>query len=170
MNVTTPVEKRDFKGTLLWSFGAKPSKGDGPAPQNRRPVVLDDSGNVLMADSNALNLALLDGNSGRKLGETSLLLGPGQPAPALEGYAAERGPLAIWPGKGVVFAAVKAAQVPASLRAALQGLALARLDLAQSRLEFLPTGLDESHILVGVLDSDAVFVNPRGGLMLVRIR
>ncbi len=164
------LEKRDFKGALLWSFGAKPSKGDGPAPQNRRPVILDDSGNVLMADGNTLNLAILDGNTGRKLGETSLLLGPGQRAPALEGYVADRGPLAIWPGKGVVFAAVRAVQIPASLRAQLQGLALARLDFAQSRLEFLPTGLDESHILVGVLDSDAVFVNPRGGLMLVRVK
>jgi len=164
------LEKRDYKGALLWSFGAKPSRGDGPAPQNRRPVIQDDSGNVLMADGNALNLAILDGNSGRKLGETSLLLGPGQPAPALEGYVADRGPLAIWPGKGVVFAAVRAAQVPAQLRGTLQGLALARLDVAQSRLEFLPTGLDESHLLVGVLDADAVFVNPRGGLMLVKIK
>lgn len=164
------LEKRDFKGALLWSFGAKPTKGDGPMPQNRRPIILDDSGNLLMADGNALNLAILDGNSGKKLGETNLLLGPGQPAPALEGYVVDRGPLAIWPGKGVVFAAVRAVQIPAQLRATLQGLALARIDFAQSRLEFLPTGLDESHILVGVLDSDAIFVNPRGGLMLVKVK
>ncbi len=164
------LEKRDYKGGLLWSFGAKPSRGDGPAPLNRRPIVLDDAGNVLMADGNALNLAILDGTTGRKLAETSLLLGPGQPAPALEGYVVERAPLVIWPGKGVVFAAVKASQIPAALRATLQGQALARLDFAQSRLEFLPTGLDESHILVGVLDSDAIFVNPRGGLMLVRVK
>ncbi len=164
------LEKRDYKGGLLWSFGAKPSRGEGPAPLNRRPIVLDDAGNVLMADGNALNLAILDGNTGRKLAETSLLLGPGQPAPALEGYVVERGPLVIWPGKGVVFAAVKAAQIPAPLRATLQGQALARLDFAQSRLEFLPTGLDESHILVGILDSDAIFVNPRGGLMLVKVK
>ncbi|MBK8789837.1 MAG: hypothetical protein IPO28_06600 [Holophagaceae bacterium] len=83
---------------------------------------------------------------------------------------ADRGPLAIWPGKGVVFAAVRAAQIAVQLRGTLQGLALARLDFAQSRLEFLPTGLDESHLLVGVLDADAVFVNPRGGLMLVRVK
>ena len=42
------LEKRDFKGGLLWSFGAKPSRGEGPAPLNRRPIVLDDAGNVLM--------------------------------------------------------------------------------------------------------------------------
>jgi len=164
------VEKRDFKGAVLWSFGAKPAKADGPAAQPRRPIVMDDAGNVLMADSNALNLALLDGGTGRKMTETRFLLGDGQPAPALEGNAMERGPLALWPGKGVVFAAVKALQVPAPLRESLQGLALARLDLAQSRLEFLPTGLDESHLLVGVLDGDAVFVNPKGGLMLVKVK
>jgi hypothetical protein len=164
------VEKRDFKGALLWSFGAKPSKAEGPASQSRRPIVMEDAGNLLMADSNTLNLALLDGATGRKLSETRLLLGDGQPAPALEGNAAERGPLALWPGKGVVFASVKAAQIPAPIRESLQGLALARLDLAQSRLEFLPTGLDESHLLVGVLDGDAVFVNPKGGLMLVKVK
>jgi hypothetical protein len=164
------LEKRDYKGALLWSFGSKPPKSDNPTPQNRRPLVMDDSGNVLMADGNTLNLSILDGNTGRKVSETNLLLAGGQPAPALEGPAIERGPLAIWPGKGVIFAAMKAAQVPAALRASLQGLVLARLDFAQSRVEFLPTGLDESHILVGVLDSDAIFASPRGGLMLVKIK
>jgi hypothetical protein len=164
------LEKRDFKGAVIWSFGSKPAKSDGPSPRNLHPIAMDDSGNVVMADSNALNLSVLDSNSGRKVSETNLLLVGGQPVPALEGSAIERGPLAIWPGKGVIFAAVKAVQIPAPLRAALQGLVLARLDLAQSRLEFLPTGLDESHILVGVLESDAIFVNPRGGLMLVKIK
>ena len=164
------LEKRDFKGDLLWSFGAKPSKGDGPPPQNRRPILMEDSGNVLMADSNSLNLAILDGNTGKKVAETNLLLAGGQPVPALEGSAVERRSLAIWPGKGVIFAAVAASQVPSALRGSFQGLVLARIDYAQSRLEFLPTGLDESHILVGVLDSDAVFVNPKGGLMLVKVK
>ena len=47
---------------------------------------------------------------------------------------------------------------------------LVRLDLTHSSLEFLPTGLDETHVLVGVLDSDAIFVNPKGGLMLVKVQ
>lgn len=164
------LEKRDFKGALLWSFGAKPSKGDGPAPQHRRPVLMDDAGHVLMVDGNSLNLSVLDGATGRKLSETNFLLAEGQPVPVLEGSLVERGPLAMWPGKGIVFAAVKASQVPAQVRDSLQGLALVRLDLAQSRLEFLATGLDESHLLVGVLDTEAVFVNPKGGLMLVKIK
>lgn len=164
------LEKRDFKGSLLWSFGAKPPKNDGPAPQNRRPVLTDDAGNVLMADRNSLNLAILDGGTGKKIAETTLHLPDGQPAPLLEGVALDRGPTALWAGKGVVFAALKASQIPAAQRGSLQGLALARIEFAQSLLEFLPTGLDETHVLIGVLDSDAVFVNPKGGLLLVKIR
>ena len=165
------VEKRDYKGGLLWSFGAKPgSRGDGPAPLNRRPVVLDDAGNVLMADGNSLNLSVLESGTGRKLSETSLRLPGKQPAPALEGPATERSAVAVWATKGVVFASVKASQIPEPLRGAIQGLALARIDLGQSTVEFLPTGLDESHILVGVLDADAIFVKPTGGLMMVKVK
>jgi hypothetical protein len=165
------LEKRDFKtNALLWSFGAKPVKGEGPAPQERRPILMDDAGNVLMADGRSLNLSVIDGNTGKKLSETGFKLASGVPAPALEGSVLDRGPLALKPGKGVVFAAVRAAQVPASERGVLQGLVLARLDLVQSTLEFLATGLDETHVLVGVLDSDAVFASPKGGLLLVKVR
>lgn len=164
------LEKRDYRnGEVIWSFGTKPAKKDGPAPQNRRPIALDDSGNVLMADGSSLNLSVLDANTGKKFGETALRLQEA-PAPALEGNVLDRGPLAVWVGKGVVFAALKAAQVPAAQRGAMQGLVLARLDLPHRSVEFLPTGLDDSHILVGVLDSDAVFVNPKGGLMLVKVK
>ena len=49
------IEKRDFRNAeVIWSFGAKPAKKDGSRPQNRRALALDDSGNVLMADGNAL--------------------------------------------------------------------------------------------------------------------
>lgn len=164
------LEKRDFKGALLWSFGTKPNREDNPSSQSRRTTVVEDSGNLLMADGNSLNLSVVDGNTGRKLTETNLRLAGGQPAPPLEGASIERGPLAIWPGKGVVFAAVKASQIPAAQRADLQGLALARIEFAQSRLEFLPTGLDESHLLVGVLEADAIFSSPKGGLLLVKIK
>lgn len=164
------LEKRDFKGDLVWSFGAKPAKGDGSTPPNRRPILLDDSGNVLIADSHALNLSIIDGNTGKKLSETNLHLAEGKPVPSLEGSVAERGPLAIWPGKGIIFAAVKTSQLPAALKAEFQGLVLARIEFAQSRLEFLSTGLDEAHLLIGVMESDAIFVNPRGGLMLVKIK
>ena len=167
---TPYLEKRDYKGAQLWSFGTKPVRGDGPATGTRRPIVVQDSGNVLMADGRALNLIILDGKTGNRLSETNLHLANGEPAPALEGPAIDRDPLVLWPGKDVVLASVKAAQIPATLRAGLQGLVLARLDLAHSLLEFLPTGLDESHLLVGVLESDAIFVNPKGGLIQVKVK
>jgi hypothetical protein len=167
---TPYLEKRNYKGELLWASGTKPAKGDGPVPQNRRPIIMQDSGNVLMADGNALNLTIFDGDTGRRLSETNLHLTNGDPAPVLQGPSADRGPLVLWQGKDVLFAAVRDSQVPPALRAGLQGLVLARLDLAFSHLEFLPTGLDESHLLVGVLDSDAIFVNPRGGLSQVKIK
>jgi hypothetical protein len=131
---------------------------------------MDDAGNVVMANGRSLNLSILDGNTGQKRSETNLKLLSGEPAPLLEGPATERAPLALWPGKGVVFATVKASQVPAAARGALQGLVLARLDLTQSTVEFLATGLDDTHVLVGVLEADAVFANPSGGLLLVKVR
>jgi hypothetical protein len=168
---TPYLEKRDYnKGALLWSSGTKPVGGDGPAAQDRRPIVVQDSGNVLMADGRALNLIILDGETGKRLSETNFHLANGEPAPALEGPALDRGPLVLWPGKDVVLASVKASQIPATLRAGLQGVVLARLDLAHSLLEFLPTGLDESHFLVGVLESDAIFINPKGGLIQVKVK
>lgn len=164
------VEKRDFRNAdVIWSFGAKPSKKEGPAPQNQRPLALDDSGNILMAEGSSLNLSILDANTGQKIGETALKF-HGAPAPALEGDTTRRGPLAVWVGKGVIFAALKASQVPAAQRGTLQGLVLARLDLPRTAVDFLPTGLDDSHLLVGVLDSDAIFVNPKGGLMVVAVK
>ena len=164
------LEKRDFTGSVLWSYGVKPSREEGPAAMNRRPILIDDAGNLLLASGASLNLVVLNGGTGRKEAEVTLSLPDGSRAPLLEGSATERGPLASWPGKEVVFAAVKATQVPAQMRDAIQGLALARLDLRAMRLEFLPTGLGESHLLIGILDSDAVFVSPTGGLVLVKVR
>lgn len=164
------VEKRDFSGSVLWSHGVKPAREEGPAPLNLRPILIDEAGNVLLASGPSLNLLVLEGTTGRKLTEIRPRLADGSPAPLLEGSVDARGPLVLWPGNEVVFAAVKATQVPLRLREGLQGLVLARLDLKKMRLEFLPTGLDEAHLLVGLLDSDAVFVSPRGGLVLVKVR
>jgi hypothetical protein len=164
------LEKRDYKGSLLWAFGAKPAKEDGPAPRNLRPVLMNEAGQVLVADGASLNLSLLDGDTGKKIGETAFALPTGQAMVPLEGSLLERDAIAAWAGKGVVFAALKATEVPPLLRGPLQGRVLARLDLVKKQVEFLPTGLDEAHQLIGVLGSNAVFVSPKGGLMQVQIR
>ncbi len=165
------LEKRDFKGSVLWSYGVKPpARDEEPAPVHRRPILIDDAGNVLMANGNSLSLLILNGGTGQKTSEIRFSFPDGSPAPALEGSADVRGPMALWPGKEVVFATVRSTQVPPQLRGTLQGLVLARLDLKQLHLNFLPTGLNESHHLIGILDSDAVFTSPRGGLVLVKVR
>lgn len=164
------LERRDFKGELVWAFGAKPPKQDGFPLSNRRPILIDDAKNILMADGNSLNLSIIDGATGKKVQETNFRLGEGKAAPLLEGSAVDRLPIALWVGKAVVFAALTANQVPAANRGDLKGLVLARLDLAQGNLEFLPTGLDADFLLIGVLDAEAVFVNPKGGLMLVKVK
>lgn len=166
------LEKRDYKGSVVWTHGVKPPSPDEdtPPPVHRRPILVDDAGNILMASGTSLNLQILSGTTGQKVSEVRFSATEGEPPPALEGTADARGPMALWPGKEVVFATVRASQVPSRYREAMQGLALARLDLKQLRLEFLATGLNESHQLVGILDSDAVFTSPRGGLVLVKIR
>jgi hypothetical protein len=164
------VEKRGFKsGELLWSFGSKPSHKEGTAILIRRPVVLDDSGSVLIAEGYTTALSVLDSGTGQKIGEISFQKN-GSPIPNLEGSNLERGPIAVWPGKGVVLASLNASQLPISLRTGHQGLVLARLDTARMNCDFLPTGLVEGHLLVGVLDSDAVFSTPNGGLVLIPLK
>lgn len=165
------LEKRDFKnGALLWSFGSKPVSGGGSPDANTRPVVMDDEGNVLMADGNSLALSVIQGATGRKVSEASFHLSNGGPAPNLEGPAVDRGPLVYWGGNGVVFAVVKAAQVPAGLKGASKGAVLARLELATGQVDFLPTGLSDAHTLIGIYDSSAVFARPEGGLELLKIK
>jgi len=43
-------------------------------------------------------------------------------------------------------------------------MVLARFDLAKGSLDWIPTPLAEGHELVGLLDHEAVFLNPEGGL------
>ncbi|HJW72773.1 MAG TPA: hypothetical protein VJ486_07925 [Geothrix sp.] len=165
------LEKRDYKGNVMWSFGAKPPRenDETPAPRNVRPIVMNDAGHVLMADGSSLNLSILDGETGKKINETKFLLPLGQPPLPLEGPVTERDSIALWAGKGVTFAALKASQIPSLLRGSLQGRVLARLDLNTSQIEFLPTGLEDGFQLVGVLGSNALFVSPKGGLMQVQV-
>ena len=164
------LEKRRYlDGDIVWTFGAKPSNKEAISTRNLHPLVMDDLDHILMGNGNDLNLSVIGADTGKKEGETSLRLGQ-DPAPALVGGSVDRGPLCLWSGKNVVFASLNAADLPPATRGTFQGQVLARIDLTTSAVAILPTGLPENHLLVGVLDGSAVFVNPKGGLLLVAVK
>jgi hypothetical protein len=166
------LEKRRYQdGDLIWTYGSKPgSKAAPTAPNSYYPLLMDDLDHILLGNGRDLNLVSIDGDTGKANGKRDFTF-HGAPGPLLgSGSGVDRGPLCLWSGKNVAFASLEAADLPETLRGSLQGQVLARLDLATSTLAFLPTGLPADYQLVGVLDSNAVFVNPKGGLTLLSVK
>lgn len=164
------LEKRRYTdGDDLWTFGAKPGNKEALSNRNLHPLLMDDLDHILLGNGNDLNLSLINSDTGKKEGETAFKVGQG-PAPAFAGGAVDRGPLCLWSGHNVAFASLMAADLPPAARGTLQGQVLARIDLTSSTVEFLPTGFAEEHTLVGILEGNAVFVNPKGGLLLVPVK
>ena len=60
--------------------------------------------------------------------------------------------------------------LPAGAAPGLSGLLLAKLDLTTSAMLFEPTGLTPDNRFIGVVDGQAVFIKPAGGLAYVAIR
>ena len=164
------LEKRRYSdGDLVWTFGAKPSNKEAFALRNLHPLLMDDLDHILMGNGTDLNLSIIGADSGKKEGETTLRLGQ-DPLPPFANGAVDRGPLCLWSGKNVAFAALRAEDLVPAVRGTYQGQVLARIDLTSSTVEFLPTGLSQDNLLVGVLNGNAVFVNPKGGLLLVAVK
>lgn len=160
----TFMEKREYgKASTLWTVGKK-SKNDSLLPDQRIAVAED--GNVLVATGASLFLRSYGAAKGVPLGESVFTLSEATP-PTLSLGGRGRGALCWWLGKGVAFAAVPASQVPSEKKT---GLLLARLDLANGTVDFLPTGVTEDHQLLGILDTEAVLEKPSGGLILVPVK
>ncbi|HEX9082589.1 MAG TPA: hypothetical protein VF768_09940 [Holophagaceae bacterium] len=164
------LEKRRYQdGDVLWTFGTKPGSRDAPTALNLHPLLMDDLDHILLGNGHDLNLTVIGADSGKR--ETDVIFAfNGGPSPTLGSGTADRGPLCLWSGKNVAFASLPATDLPESARGSLQGQVLARLDLGSAALSFLPSGLDASYLLVGVLGGNAVFVNPKGGLVLVPVK
>jgi hypothetical protein len=64
----------------------------------------------------------------------------------------------------VIFGVFAPSQVKSCGAPESKGLLLARFDLAKGTMEWLPTPLAEGHRLIGLLDAEAVFLAPGGGL------
>ncbi len=162
------LEKRDLKtGAILWTFGDKTQAKEATTepmrvPVNRMALGADDS--IYIAEGASMALTVLDPMKGpkdpgqlfftaREAASGHAVLGPGG-----------RGPMLSWAGRDVIFSVFTPKQVRSCGAPESKGLLLARFDLARGTLEWLPTSLDQSHRLVGLLDTEAVFLAPEGGL------
>lgn len=160
------IEKRDIKtGSVSWSFGSKPKKGEITSKVLHR-VLRNDETNVIVVSGSEIAVSMLDGKKGTLLGQAVFSFNDGTP-PTLSLGENDRGPAVWYWGKSVAFSSIPASAVPSLNQ---KGLLLARLDFASSIVEFLPTGLIEGSILVGILEDRATFVAPGGGLVFIPIK
>ena len=159
------IERRDFKnGSVMWSWGSKP--GEERSAAELYPVVVADSGEVVVTRGASMMLDLLDGLKGKPLAQASMLY-KDAPMPDLVLGGGNRRALGWWIGKPVAFAAVGGSQAGF---AKMNGLLLVRLDFSEGRADILPTGLTEDYRFIGVIENEAAFVAPKGGLVFVPIR
>ncbi|NWJ40337.1 MAG: hypothetical protein HXX12_05125 [Geothrix sp.] len=162
------LEKRDLKtGAVLWTFGDKAQLKESAAQPllvglNR--MALGTDGSVYLAEGASMAFTVLDPAKGPKEpGQTFFTCNDALPARAVLGRVG-RGPLLPWPGRDVIFGVFAPSQVKSCGAPESKGLLLARFDLAKGTMEWLPTPLGEGHRLIGLLDAEAVFLAPGGGL------
>lgn len=159
------LEKREYKsGSLLWSWGNRPSGVNAPPALFRAAV--SNGIEVLVTRGASMAVDILDLQTGKPLRSLAFAF-KGMTAPDLELANGERGPLVWWTAKSVAFGAVPGSQAP---HARMSGLLLARIDPATQVIEFLPTGLAEDHAFIGIAEEEAVFLKPKGGLVFVPVR
>src|SRR5512133_357078 len=168
------VEKRDLRtGAVLWSYGDRSQLADAAAqpllvPLNRMALGVD--GTVYLAEGANLAFTVLDPVKGPKEpGQTFFTCHEALPGRAVLGRVG-RGPLLSWAGKDVIFSVFAPNQVKSCGAPESAGLMLARFDLLNGALDWIPTPLAEGHQLVGLLDHEAVFLAPGGGLAYAPIR
>ncbi|HEX4846418.1 MAG TPA: hypothetical protein VFV26_09385 [Geothrix sp.] len=168
------LEKRDLRtGAVVWSYGDRDQLKEASAqpllvPLNRMALGMD--GTVYVAEGASLAFTVLDPIKGpRDPGQTFFTCQDAIPGRAALGRVG-RGPLLSWAGKDVIFGVFTPSQVKSCGAPESKGLVLARFDLMNGALEWLPTPLAEGHRLVGLLDHEAVFLAPGGGLAYAPIR
>ncbi len=167
------LEKRDLRtGDVLWTFGDRVQTREASAqplrvPLNRMALGLD--GTIYIAEGASLAFTVLDPAKGPKEpGQSFFTCQGAMPARPVLGRVG-RGPLLAWPGRDVIFGAFASSQVRSCGAPESKGLLLARFNLGNGTLDWLPTAVGEGHRLVGLLETEAVFLAPEGGLVFAPI-
>lgn len=167
------IEKRDLRSAaVLWTYGDRNQLKEEAAhpqlvPLNRMALGADDS--VFLAEGASLAFTVLDPARGPKNpGQVFFTCQDAIPPRAVLGRQG-RGPMLTWAGRDVIFGAFTPAQVKSCGAPDAKGLVLARFDLAKGTLAWVTTPLPDGHLLVGLLDTEAVFLAPGGGLAFAPI-
>lgn len=167
------LEKRDLRtGAVLWTFGDKAQAKEAAAQPlrvalNRMALGLD--GAIYLAEGASLAFTVLDPAKGPQDPGQSFFTCQGvMPARPVLGRVG-RGPLLAWSGRDVIFGAFAPSQVRSCGAPESKGLLLARFNLGNGTLDWLPTSIAEGHRLVGLLETEAVFLAPEGGLAFAPI-
>jgi hypothetical protein len=162
------LEKREPRtGAVVWTFGDKAQLKEAEIQPLRVPLnrmTLGADGTVYIAEGANLALTAIDPVKGPKEpGELFFSWQNAIPPRAALGSSG-RGPLLAWAGKDVIFGVFVPKQVKACGGPDSKGLVLARFDLGKGTLDWIPTPLADGHHLVGLLETEAVFLAPQGGL------
>ncbi len=161
------IEMRGYdSGSVIWYLNKKKTPKEEAAPQVLHRILVNENDSLLCGSRDSLQLETVNVTNGRSMGQTALTFG-GAPAPTLTIQGTERGPMAWWLNKNTVVSVVPASQVP-SLRKV--GLLLAVENLAKATVEFQVTGLSEQHNFIGMIESEAIFIAPGGGLVNIPVR
>jgi hypothetical protein len=158
------IEMRGYdSGSVVWYVRNRAMKDEG-APATMFRIAINEDKMLYQGSRNDLRLEQIDGSNGRS---KAVLMFNGGSTPTLALGFQDRGPMAWWLNKNTVVQAVPASQVP-NLK--MTGTLLAVENLTTSTLDFVPTGLSEQHSFIGMLESEAVFIAPEGGLVFVPMK
>jgi len=161
-NETSLIEKKSFQtGEVIWATELDPDKEHGSKGGADQILVTPDK-TLVVSHPGRFQVDLVDGGDGRIKGQVTFSY-RGKPAPAcLPG----RGAMGWWLDQGLAIRAIPASSLPSL---GMVGLLLAKEDLAAATVDFVPTGLSEEHSFIGMVESEAVFIAPGGGLVYLPI-
>jgi hypothetical protein len=160
------IEMRSYdRGSVVWSVRKRGMK-DETSPTILHRIILNEDKTLFVGSLSNLHLDLIDATNGTPKDAAVFAFNGGQ-APSLVLGSQDRGPMAWWLNKNTAVLAVPASQLP-TLRQT--GLLLALENLDNKTLTFLPTGLSERHTFIGMLEAEAVFIAPGGGLVFVPVK